>query len=100
MTTAFRAISRTVLVLDVLALIGCGVLAVVSLTDTSSSTSAVGVAVALVLAIPVLVSLVLTAVGIRVRRNPAGGGTSLVAVGAVITVGLLTLAGLQLAYGS
>jgi len=103
MTTAspaFRTVSRTVLVLDVLALIGCVVLAVVSATDTSSSTSAVGIAVALVLAIPVLVSLGLTAVGIRVRRSSAGGGMALVAIGAVIIAGLVTVVGLQLALGS
>lgn len=103
MTTAsptFRAVSRTVLVLDVLALVGCVVLAVVSATDTTSSTSALGIAVALTLAMPFLVSLALVAIGIGVHRRSAGGGTALVTLGAVLTVGPVMLMGLQLGLGT
>lgn len=97
---ALRAVSRTVLVVDALGLLGCAVLALVSSTDTASSTSAIGVAVALALGLPLLISLILTALGVRLVRSSAGVGTALVAVGTVLTSGLLTLVALQLAVGS
>lgn len=91
------ALRRTVLVLDLLGILGCVALAVWSANDTSSSTSAIGVAVAIVFAIPLLVSGVLALVA---GRLAGGGRTALTVVAAVLTLGLLGLLGAQLLLGS
>lgn len=85
---------RAVLVLDLLGLVGCAVLAGLSLADDTSSTASVGVAVALLLAAPLLVSVVLA--GLAGRNDSA----PLTVLAALLTVGLLGLVGLQLAFGS
>lgn len=88
---------RTVLGLDVLALVGCIVLAGWSMTDTSSSTSPLGVAVAVFLAVPLLLSAVMATVAGRLE---GAGRTVLTVLAALLTLGLLALVGLQLAFGS
>lgn len=88
---------RSVLGLDVLALVGCVVLAGWSMTDTSSSTSPLGVAVAVFLAVPFLLAAVLALVAGRLE---GAGRTVLTVLAALLTLGLLALVGLQLAFGS
>ena len=88
---------RTVLGLDVLALVGCVALAGCSMSDTSSSTSPLGVAVAVFLAVPFLLAAVLATVAGRLEGT---GSTVLTALAAALTLGLLMLVGLQLALGS
>ena len=60
---------RSVLALDVLALVGCVVLAGWSMTDTSSSTSSLGVVVAVFLAVPFLLAAVLALVAGRLEES-------------------------------
>lgn len=88
---------RSVLALDVLALVGCVVLAGWSMTDTSSSTSSIGVVVAVFLAVPFLLAAVLALVAGRLGES---GSTVLTALATLITVAVLGLLGFQLALGS
>lgn len=88
---------RTVLGLDVLALVGCVVLAGWSMTDTSSSTSSLGMVVAVFLAVPFLLAAVLALVAGRLGES---GSTVLTALATLITVAVLGLLGFQLALGS
>ncbi|MGV3562964.1 MAG: hypothetical protein ACO1ON_06740 [Nocardioides sp.] len=88
---------RSVLALDVLALVGCVVLAGWSMTDTSSSTSSLGVVVAVFLAVPFLLAAVLALVAGRLEKS---GSTVLTALATLITVAVLGLLGFQLALGS
>lgn len=91
-------LARVVLTLDLLALLGCLVLATLSWNDTSSSTASLGIAVAVVLAVPFLVSaaMVLQARRMRLRTD----AWTLVVLGSVVTFGLLGLVSLQLLFGS
>lgn len=88
---------RTVLGLDVLALLGCIALAGWSMTDTSSSTSPLGVAVAVFLAVPLLLAAVLATVAGRLEGS---GRTVLTVLAALLTLAVLTLVGLQVTLGS
>lgn len=88
------ALRRTVLVLDLLGLIGCAVLAGLSLADDTSSTASIGVVVALFLAVPLLLSAVVAGLA---SRNES---TSLTVLAALLTFGLFGLVGLQLVFGS
>lgn len=88
---------RSVLALDVLALVGCVVLAGWSMTDTSSSTSSLGVVVAVFLAVPFLLAAILALVAGRLEES---GSTVLTALATLITVAVLGLLGFQLALGS
>lgn len=88
---------RTVLGLDVLALVGCVVLAGWSMADTSSSTSPLGVAVAVFLAVPFLLAAVLATVAGRLEGS---GRTVLTVLAALLTLAVLALVGLQLTLGS
>ncbi|CAB4774521.1 unannotated protein [freshwater metagenome] len=88
---------RSVLALDVLALVGCVVLAGWSMTDTSSSTSSLGVVVAVFLVVPFLLAAVLALVADRLEES---GSTVLTALATLITVAVLGLLGFQLALGS
>lgn len=95
---ALTGLAYAVLVLDVLGLAGCVVLATASWNDTSSSTASLGIAVAVVMAVPLLVSAGAVALGLRLRD--AATSWTLVVVGAVMTLGLGALVGLQLLFGS